>query len=97
MTDIDLLHPKLPSPTKRRNLKVDRYLVKSILRRHNSKAKEKEICDIIDRSPQCYWERFKKNKWDSEKIYALCYVLSIITGDMITPRMIIKDQDKDKE
>jgi len=87
-----------PSPTttqkrryKRSYTPLDRYKVKQILRRHNPDAKEKEISDILRRTPQCYWDRFDKNKWDSEKTYALCYVLTIITGDMITPRMIIKD------
>jgi len=81
----------LPNSTTSSTLKkynVDRYKIKQILRQHNKK--EKHYCDIIERSFQCYWDRFDKATWNAETIYALCYVLSIISNDIITPKMVLE-------
>lgn len=73
----------MPKP----GLPVIRDNIQRILMLHD--MHEKQLCELLDITYQCYWQRFKNNTWRNEHVYAMCYVLSIITDDMLKPEMIV--------
>ena len=49
-----------------------------------------DVCSMMGYTAQCLWSRNKRQSLKEEHIYALCYVLSVLSDEFVRPEDLLK-------